>query len=277
MTIDSLKAFGANVEEGLERCMGMEDFYLEMIELGMSDERFEALGRNLDDNDLDEAFEKYIGAHGERRAFADPLKYADYIPLKEGVSAIRAAGGIPVLAHLFKYRFNERENMRLIQMFTEAGGKDAAMEVSYGRFSKGKQYRLRQIADNWRLLWSSGSDFHARDNKETLLPPSHTTITPRTFGAVTESSISAFFPYSVCSDVSSVTITFASPTPPMRDSISVSRFSSPRSYSARSDTPLPASSGFCALFPKRPESAIRSIIAAPAASSIFIALSLFLC
>ena len=123
--------------------------------------------------DLDEAFEKYIGAHGERRAFADPLKYADYIPLKEGVSAIRAAGGIPVLAHLFKYRFNERENMRLIQMFTEAGGKDAAMEVSYGRFSKGKQYRLRQIADNWRLLWSSGSDFHARDDKETLLPPSH--------------------------------------------------------------------------------------------------------
>jgi HPt (histidine-containing phosphotransfer) domain-containing protein len=57
MTIDSLKDFGANVEEGLERCMGMEDFYLEMIELGMSDERFEALGRNLDDNDLDEAFE----------------------------------------------------------------------------------------------------------------------------------------------------------------------------------------------------------------------------
>ena len=57
MTIDSLRDFGANVEEGLERCMGMEDFYLEMIELGLSDERFEALGKNLGDNDLDEAFE----------------------------------------------------------------------------------------------------------------------------------------------------------------------------------------------------------------------------
>ena len=57
MTIDSLREFGANVDEGLERCMGMEDFYIEMIELGMSDERFEELGKNLDDLDLDEAFE----------------------------------------------------------------------------------------------------------------------------------------------------------------------------------------------------------------------------
>ena len=57
MTIESLRNFGANVEEGLERCMGMEDFYLEMIELGMSDERFEELGKNLDDHNFDEAFE----------------------------------------------------------------------------------------------------------------------------------------------------------------------------------------------------------------------------
>ena len=57
MTIDSLREFGANVDEGLERCMGMEDFYIEMIELGMSDERFELLGRNLEAKDLEEAFE----------------------------------------------------------------------------------------------------------------------------------------------------------------------------------------------------------------------------
>ena len=57
MTIDSLREFGANVDEGLERCMGMEDFYIEMIELGMSDERFELLGRNLEAKDLEQAFE----------------------------------------------------------------------------------------------------------------------------------------------------------------------------------------------------------------------------
>lgn len=57
MTIDSLKEFGANVDEGLERCMGMEDFYLEMIELGLSDERFENLGPALEAGNLDEAFD----------------------------------------------------------------------------------------------------------------------------------------------------------------------------------------------------------------------------
>ena len=57
MTIDSLKAFGANVDEGLERCMGMEDFYIEMIELGISDERFENLGTFLQEDNLDAAFE----------------------------------------------------------------------------------------------------------------------------------------------------------------------------------------------------------------------------
>ncbi|MCR5403761.1 MAG: Hpt domain-containing protein [Butyrivibrio sp.] len=57
MTIDSLKEFGANVDEGLERCMGMEDFYLEMIELGISDERFEMLGTALESGNMEESFE----------------------------------------------------------------------------------------------------------------------------------------------------------------------------------------------------------------------------
>ena len=57
MTIDSLRTFGANVDEGLERCMGMEDFYLEMIELGLSDEIFENLGHLLERGNADEAFE----------------------------------------------------------------------------------------------------------------------------------------------------------------------------------------------------------------------------
>ena len=57
MTIDSLRNFGANVDEGLERCMGMEDFYLEMVELGLTDERFDQLGPALDSGDMDAAFD----------------------------------------------------------------------------------------------------------------------------------------------------------------------------------------------------------------------------
>ena len=57
MNIDGLGELGANVDEGLERCMGMEDFYLEMVELGLSDERFETLGPLLEGRDLDNSFE----------------------------------------------------------------------------------------------------------------------------------------------------------------------------------------------------------------------------
>ena len=57
MNIEKLRELGANVDEGLERCMGMEDFYLEMIELGLSDDRFEALGKALEEGKLDDAFE----------------------------------------------------------------------------------------------------------------------------------------------------------------------------------------------------------------------------
>ena len=57
MNIEKLRELGANVDEGLERCMGMEDFYLEMIERGLSDDRFEALGKALEEGNLDDAFE----------------------------------------------------------------------------------------------------------------------------------------------------------------------------------------------------------------------------
>ncbi len=64
MTVDRLRELGANVEEGIERCMGMEDFYMEMIELGLSDERFESLGPSLDAKNFDEAFEQVHALKG---------------------------------------------------------------------------------------------------------------------------------------------------------------------------------------------------------------------
>ena len=64
MTIDTLKEFGANIDEGLERCMGMEDFYLEMVELGISDERFDNLGILLKEGNLDAAFESVHALKG---------------------------------------------------------------------------------------------------------------------------------------------------------------------------------------------------------------------
>ena len=57
ITIDSLKTYGANVEEGLARCLNKEDFYIKMVNLGLKDERFDKLDEILAAKDLESAFE----------------------------------------------------------------------------------------------------------------------------------------------------------------------------------------------------------------------------
>ena len=57
MTVESLKAAGANVEEGLARCMNKEDFYLKMVNMGLTNQNFQLLGPALEAKDFDRAFE----------------------------------------------------------------------------------------------------------------------------------------------------------------------------------------------------------------------------
>ena len=57
MTIESLKAAGANVEEGLSRCLNKEDFYLKMVNMGLNNQNFQLLGPALEAKDFDRAFE----------------------------------------------------------------------------------------------------------------------------------------------------------------------------------------------------------------------------
>lgn len=57
LSIDSLRVFGANTDEGLSRCMGNEGFYLRMVKLACGDANFEALAEAVERNDLNAAFE----------------------------------------------------------------------------------------------------------------------------------------------------------------------------------------------------------------------------
>ncbi|MDD5928368.1 MAG: Hpt domain-containing protein [Spirochaetales bacterium] len=57
MTVESLKDAGANVEEGLSRCLNKEDFYLKMVNMGLTDQNFQLLGPALKAKDFDRAFE----------------------------------------------------------------------------------------------------------------------------------------------------------------------------------------------------------------------------
>lgn len=57
LTIEKLKEFGADTEDGLRRCINMEDFYLELVKTVLEDTQLDQLESELSDGKLDRAFE----------------------------------------------------------------------------------------------------------------------------------------------------------------------------------------------------------------------------
>ena len=57
ITIDVLKEFGANTDEGLARCMGSEALYLRLVASIPSEKNFDKLVSSTQAGDLDGAFE----------------------------------------------------------------------------------------------------------------------------------------------------------------------------------------------------------------------------
>ena len=57
ITVEELKNNGVDVETGLSRCVGKEDLYLKLVNMGLKDAKFEELGTALKSNNLTQAFE----------------------------------------------------------------------------------------------------------------------------------------------------------------------------------------------------------------------------
>ena len=81
MTLDDLIAFGANVDEGLSRCMNNETFYLRLVESLKGEKGFKSLQTAIAAGDLDAAFE---AAH----ALKGVLGNLSITPLYEPVAEI---------------------------------------------------------------------------------------------------------------------------------------------------------------------------------------------
>ena len=114
----------------------------------------------------DEAFDVYMGAHGQRLAYvANPLKY---VTLEEAVDAILCAGGVPVLAHLYYYLLDAEGERELVRRFKELAGDRAAMEVEYAAYDRPQRDALRALADEFGLMYSCASDYHGNLEGETL-------------------------------------------------------------------------------------------------------------
>ena len=87
LTIEKLNEFGVDTKEGLTRCMNNQKFYFRMISMGLSNDSFEKLGKALEENNLDEAFE---AAHALKGVLGNLALTPIYVPLSEMTEMLRA-------------------------------------------------------------------------------------------------------------------------------------------------------------------------------------------
>lgn len=87
LTIDELKALGADTEDGLKRCLGKEDFYLRMVRMALSDDGFERLKAAVEAGNLDEGFER---AHALKGTIGNVSLTTLEEPIKEITEDLRA-------------------------------------------------------------------------------------------------------------------------------------------------------------------------------------------
>ena len=87
LTVQSLRDFGADVDQGLSRCMNNEQFYLRMVSMIFDDRNFDRLAAAIGDNDLKDGFEAAHALKGVLSNLAlDPILR----PVEEITELLRA-------------------------------------------------------------------------------------------------------------------------------------------------------------------------------------------
>ena len=102
---------------------------------------------------IDEAFDKYLGT--DRPAYVDKYR----IECEQAINIIRAAGGIPALAHPALLNIESDQKLdALLQNLVKIGL--AGIEVYYPGHSPQQIRQYTQLAKKYGLLMTGGTDFH---------------------------------------------------------------------------------------------------------------------
>ena len=91
ITIDALKEYGANVDEGLSRCMNNEALFLKLVAIIPGEPNFNKLKESLEAGNLDAAFES---AHALKGVTGNLSLTPLYDPLVEITELLRARENI---------------------------------------------------------------------------------------------------------------------------------------------------------------------------------------
>lgn len=87
---------------------------------------------------------------------------SEWASLADAVGWINAAGGQAVLAHPARYKMTATKRRKLLTQFKSLGG--SAIEVSSGHQHPEEVKTMARLANEFDLLASCGSDFHAVDD-----------------------------------------------------------------------------------------------------------------
>jgi len=90
LTLDRLRAYGANTEEGMARCLNRESFYFRLVGMSAEDANFDRLSAALEKGDLKEAFE---AAHALKGAWGNLALTPLYVPTAALTELLRAGRG----------------------------------------------------------------------------------------------------------------------------------------------------------------------------------------
>ena len=88
LTVEKLRAYGAQVDAGLDRCMKNEAFYLRLVQMELNDPNFAALEAALSAGDQKAAFE---AAHALKGAVGNLALTPIFEPVNEITELLRSA------------------------------------------------------------------------------------------------------------------------------------------------------------------------------------------
>lgn len=139
MADDGLDISYERMCEKYEGIIGRPHFAQELVDLGLA-------------YSVNDAFKRYVNK-GCRYFIGRTV-----ISVDTAVKMIASAGGVPVLAHPYQYKRNDAELRELIEFAMKNGLR--GMECRYSGYSEEQTRYLENIADEYGLLKTGGSDFH---------------------------------------------------------------------------------------------------------------------
>lgn len=111
LTADNLRAYGANVDEGISRCLDDEEFYIDLVKSVIPDERIEELEGYIAEKDFDKAFEV---AHALKGMYGNISLTPIYEPVCEITELLRERADADYSEYIEKAKEQKR---RLVEIY----------------------------------------------------------------------------------------------------------------------------------------------------------------